>query len=107
MPTIAPGYNDTAVRKGHPGRARYFTDVEDSREGDVFREMIRQAALPNLDSTCDRMMLVTSFNEWFEDSQIEPTKGTAPKAVPTIQKTGNTIRAAVCTATTALCIWIS
>lgn len=80
MPTIAPGYNDTAVRKGHPGRARYFTDVEDSREGDVFREMIRQAALPNLDSTCDRMMLVTSFNEWFEDSQIEPTKGTAPES---------------------------
>ncbi|MCU0858685.1 MAG: hypothetical protein MUC65_09830, partial [Pontiellaceae bacterium] len=23
IPAIAPGYNDTAVRKGHPGRARY------------------------------------------------------------------------------------
>jgi hypothetical protein len=80
MPTIAPGYNDTAVRKGHPGRARYFTDVKDSKEGDIFREMIRRAALPNLDSKCDRIMLVTSFNEWFEDSQIEPTAGTAAES---------------------------
>lgn len=79
MPTIAPGYNDTAVRRGHPGRARYFTDVEDSKEGDIFREMIRQVALPNLDPTCDRIMLITSFNEWFEDSQIEATAGTQPE----------------------------
>ena len=78
MPAIAPGYNDTAVRKGHPGRARYFTDVEDSGEGDVFREMIRQAALPNLDPSCGNIMMVTSFNEWYEDSQIEATAGTAP-----------------------------
>ena len=49
MPAIAPGYNDTAVREGHPGRARYFTDTDDSKEGDIFREMIRQAALPNID----------------------------------------------------------
>jgi hypothetical protein len=80
MPTIAPGYNDTAVRQGHPGRARYFTDIENSKEGDVFREMIRRAALPNLDSTCERMMLITSFKEWFEDSQIEATAGTAPES---------------------------
>ena len=79
MPTIAPGYNDTAVRRGHPGRARYFTDVEGSKEGDIFRAMIRRVALPNLDTTCDRIMLVTSFNEWFEDSQIEATAGTQPE----------------------------
>ena len=78
MPAIAPGYNDTAVRKGHPGRARYFTDKEDSKEGDIFREMIRQAALPNIDPSCDNIMMVTSFNEWYEDSQIEATAGTSP-----------------------------
>jgi glycoprotein endo-alpha-1,2-mannosidase len=78
IPTIAPGYNDTAVRKGHPGRARYFSDVDGSQEGDVFRAMINQVALPNLDSRSGRMMMVTSFNEWFEDSQIEATAGTAP-----------------------------
>ncbi len=78
MPTIAPGYNDTAVRPGHPGRARYFTDVEDSKEGDIFRAMIKDVALPNLDPKCGRIMMVTSFNEWFEDSQIEATAGTQP-----------------------------
>ena len=78
MPTIAPGYNDTAVRKGHPGRARYFTDIEDSQEGDIFREMIRQAALPNIDPSCNNIIMVTSFNEWYEDTQIEATAGTAP-----------------------------
>jgi glycoprotein endo-alpha-1,2-mannosidase len=78
MPTVAPGYNDTAVREGHPGRARYFTDEEKSSEGDIFRAMIRDAALPNLDPRCGRVLMVTSFNEWFEDTQIEATTGTAP-----------------------------
>jgi len=78
MPTIAPGYNDTAVRRGHPGRARYFTNVKDSKEGDIFRAMIRDVALPTLDPKCDNIMMVTSFNEWYEDTQIEATTGAAP-----------------------------
>ena len=77
MPAIAPGYNDTAVRPGHPGRARYFTDVENSAEGEVFRSMIRDVALPNLDAAAANILMVTSFNEWYEDSQIEPTGGIA------------------------------
>ncbi len=77
IPAVAPGYNDRAVREGHPGRARYFTDVEDSEEGDIFREMIRQAALPTIDSAADNIIMVTSFNEWWEDTQIEATAGTA------------------------------
>lgn len=78
MPAIAPGYNDTAVRKGHPGRARYFTDTDNSKEGDIFREMIRRAALPNIDPSCDNIIMITSFNEWYEDSQIEATAGKSP-----------------------------
>ncbi len=78
MPAISPGYNDTAARKGHPGRARYFTDVDNSKEGDIFREMIRRAALPNIDPSCDNIIMITSFNEWYEDSQIEATAGTSP-----------------------------
>ena len=76
IPGIAPGYNDTAVRNGHPGRARYFSDKQDSKEGDIFRAMIREVALPNIDSSCNNIIMVTSFNEWFEDSQIEATTGT-------------------------------
>ncbi|MBW1895349.1 MAG: glycoside hydrolase family 99-like domain-containing protein [Deltaproteobacteria bacterium] len=89
MPAIAPGYNDTAVRRGHPGRARYFTDVENSKEGDIFREMIRQVALPNLDPLCNNIIMVTSFNEWYEDSQIEATAGTSPASTTDDSKTGN------------------
>jgi glycoprotein endo-alpha-1,2-mannosidase len=76
LPAVAPGYNDRAVRDGHPGTPRYFVDEPGSQEGDVFRAMIRLAALPNLDDRCGRMMMVTSFNEWYEDSQIEATVGT-------------------------------
>lgn len=78
IPAIAPGYNDRAVREGNPGRARKFTDLENSQEGDVFRAMIRQVGLPNLDPTANNMMVITSFNEWYEDSQIEATSGKQP-----------------------------
>jgi len=77
IPAVAPGYNDTAVRPGHPGTARYFVDQPDSKEGDLFRALIRKAALPNLDERCGRLLMITSFNEWYEDSQIEATAGDA------------------------------
>lgn len=89
IPTIAPGYNDTAVRRGHPGRARYFTDEPDSQEGDIFRSMIRDAALPHLDSRCGNLLMVTSFNEWYEDTQIEPTSGVAPATDRDDSETGD------------------
>jgi hypothetical protein len=78
IPAVSPGFNDRAVRNGHPGRARYFKDVPGSREGDIFRAMLRQIALPNIDSRAGNVMMVTSFNEWYEDTQIEATTGTAP-----------------------------
>jgi glycoprotein endo-alpha-1,2-mannosidase len=77
VPAVGPGYNDTAEREGHSGTPRYFVDEADSHEGDLFRAMIRDAALPNLDPRSGRIMMVTSFNEWYEDSQIEATAGTS------------------------------
>lgn len=77
IPAVAPGYNDTAVRDGHPGTPRYLVDEPESREGDLFRALIREAALPNLDARGGRLMMVTSFNEWYEDTQIEATAGTS------------------------------
>ncbi len=88
IPAIAPGYNDRAVRKGHPGRARHLTDVEDSKEGDLFRAMIRDVALPTLDSSCGNLMMVTSFNEWYEDTQVEATAGTAKPSTTDTTKSG-------------------
>lgn len=78
IPAIAPGYNDTAVRDGHPGRARYFSDKPESEEGAIFRSMITEVALPLIDSRSDQILMVTSFNEWYEDTQIEPTAGNQP-----------------------------
>lgn len=75
IPGIAPGYNDKAVREGHVGRARYFTDKEGSKEGDIFRAMIRDVAIPLADPRADRIVMITSFNEWYEDTQIEATAG--------------------------------
>ena len=77
MPAIAPGYNDRAVRKGNPGRSRYFDDVKESKEGDLFRSMIKDVAMPLTDPKAKNMIMVTSFNEWYEDTQIEPTSGKA------------------------------
>ncbi len=91
MPTIAPGYNDTAVRRGHPGRARYFSDVEGSKEGDIFRAMISEVALPNLDARCGRILMVTSFNEWYEDTQIEATAGTQPTTTQDDSESGTAL----------------
>lgn len=78
IPGVSPGYNDKAVRDGHVGRARYFNDIPNSKEGDLFRAMIREVALPNIDPQAASIMMVNSFNEWYEDTQIEATAGTAP-----------------------------
>lgn len=81
VPAIAPGYNDRAVRKGNPGRSRFFTDVEGSKGGDLFRAMIRDVAIPLADPKAKSMIMVTSFNEWYEDTQIEATGGKASDPV--------------------------
>lgn len=77
VPAVSPGFNDRAVRSGHAGRARYFADGEKSQEGDLFRAMIRDVARPLADPKARNMVLVTSFNEWYEDTQIEATRGDA------------------------------
>ena len=88
IPGIAPGYNDRAVRKGHVGRARYFTDQADSKEGDIFRAMIKDVGIPLADPKADRTIMITSFNEWYEDTQIEATKGSEPTTTKDDSDTG-------------------
>jgi hypothetical protein len=73
IPAVSPGFNDSAVRSGHPAAPRYLTDVPGAGEGTLFSAELSQAALPTLDPAASNMLMVSTFNEWHEDTQIEPT----------------------------------
>jgi glycoprotein endo-alpha-1,2-mannosidase len=74
IPPVSPGYNDRAVRleSDHPPLSRQLT--ADSEEGSLFWYQLKQALLL-VDPEVDSMILVNSFNEWHEDTQIEPAIG--------------------------------
>ena len=73
VPAATPGFNDRAVRGGHPAAPRYLTDVADADDGSLFAGMLDREVLPNRDARHGEMIMITSFNEWHEDTQIEPT----------------------------------
>jgi hypothetical protein len=78
VPAAGPGFNDKIVRDGHNSAPRYFEDDPTSVEGDLFRAMLRDVVVPkHVDPLAQNMLVITSFNEWHEDTQIEPTMGTA------------------------------
>jgi glycoprotein endo-alpha-1,2-mannosidase len=70
IPGITPGYNDLGIRNvGHAPLSRQLDASSDF--GSLFRSMIKQA-LPIVDERAKRIMLITSWNEWMEDTMIEP-----------------------------------
>lgn len=71
IPPVSPGYNDRGVRydKNNPPLSRRLT--EESEEGSLFKYQLEKA-LPLVDPQMDNLILVNSFNEWHEDTQIEP-----------------------------------
>ena len=74
IPATSPGYNDRGVRmeSDHPPLSRRITST--SQEGSLFQYQLHQAK-ELVDSKVDNMILVNSFNEWHEDTQIEPVVG--------------------------------
>lgn len=90
IPVVAPGYVDTGVRPevNHSPAPRYFNKDKKSSFGDVFSELIKEVAFPTLDADTGNMMLITSFNEWHEDSQIEPTAGRAATTSVDVSESG-------------------
>ena len=73
IPTASPGFNDSGVRSGHPAAPRYMTDDPNSKEGDLFARMLNEVVVPRTDPKADDILMINSFNEWHEDTQIEPT----------------------------------
>lgn len=78
VPGLTPGYNDTVVRPGNPPAARYLEEQGPIVFGSAMDAMLEDAALPHTDGDVDDLILINSFNEWHEDTQIEATVVTPP-----------------------------
>ena len=50
-----------------------MTDDPNSKEGDLFTRMLNEVVVPRTDPKADDILMINSFNEWHEDTQIEPT----------------------------------
>jgi hypothetical protein len=71
VPLALPGYNDRAFRPeaAHDAIPREW--AAGAGEGSFFAKWLEHVALPLVDARLP-MMLVTSWNEWSEDTAIEP-----------------------------------
>jgi len=73
IPPVSPGYNDRAVRMEKDNKPLSRRLTESSEEGSLFKYQLEKA-LPLVDPEVDNLILVNSFNEWHEDTQIEPAR---------------------------------
>jgi hypothetical protein len=44
-----------------------------SAEGLLFQRMLNEVVVPRTDPKADNILMINSFNEWHEDTQIEPS----------------------------------
>jgi hypothetical protein len=65
IPTIMPGYNDTAVRPEANHQVIH-------RSTDRFKALCESSV--SLAESNNNMILITSWNEWHEYTQVEPDK---------------------------------
>ncbi|KAG7354339.1 glycosyl hydrolase family 99 protein [Nitzschia inconspicua] len=86
IPAVSPGYNDRAVRleRDHPPLSRRIT--ADAEEGSLLHYQLKHAK-ELVESEVDNMILVNSFNEWHEDTQVEPVVGD-PASTPFVYTKG-------------------
>ncbi len=71
VPMIIPGYNDRGVRLSVNHYAIPRQWEEGAAEGSFFAECFDRIAFPMVDPNLN-MIMITSWNEWNEDTGIEP-----------------------------------
>jgi hypothetical protein len=74
IPSISSGFNDRAVRNSsHLPLSRQLT--HNLPTGSLFRDLLQRSLtlIEQSYSGTGNLLLVTSWNEWHEDTQIEPT----------------------------------
>ncbi|HLI55509.1 MAG TPA: hypothetical protein VKY26_00625, partial [Actinomycetota bacterium] len=76
VPDVIPGYNDRATRptEHHPAIPREYSPG--APDGSLLQQMFDQVALPNVDPRAP-IVMITSWNEWNEQTAIEPVSSTA------------------------------
>jgi glycoprotein endo-alpha-1,2-mannosidase len=82
IPLAFPGYNDRASRPEADHSVIPREWAPEAGEGTFFAEWLRAFTLPQVDPRLP-MMLVTSWNEWNEDTAIEPAAGAPPTTYDT------------------------
>jgi glycoprotein endo-alpha-1,2-mannosidase len=90
IPDALPGFNDRGVRlsANHYVLPREVNAATAAGSDSLFAQMLELGA-SYLDPTL-RALNVTSFNEWHEDTQVEPTAAAAASSAPTTYTQGYT-----------------
>ena len=76
------------MRERHPSKARYFSEKPNPKEGDTFHSIIVKVTRPLIAKGRDNIFKVTSSNQWYEDTKIEPTTGTQPSSSTDTSQSG-------------------
>jgi glycoprotein endo-alpha-1,2-mannosidase len=79
VPGLIPGYNDRGVRRGQDHFVIPRQWDRDAGEGSFLAHGFEKVGLPLADSRLN-MILLTSWNEWNEDTAIEPLATAPPTA---------------------------
>jgi glycoprotein endo-alpha-1,2-mannosidase len=81
VPAVSPGFNDRGVRleRNHLAMSRKLS--QDADPGTLFQYALEKA-LPLIDPQVQDLLLINSFNEWHEDTQIEPVGVSQTTSLP-------------------------